>query len=194
MKILALEQAILAEKPIHTSFSCYPDSSLLRNNDNFYIPNFTKQIIATVGVYVAIHKIGKHILPTFIHRYYNACGMAINFVAADYKHELQLQGLSTDAACGFDHSFAISKTIPFANNLFSNMSFTCVYNTETYSIQVQQILEQVHEVCAKITEFFTIKIGDVFYIPLWDIPQNIAINDTFDCTIQNEHILHCRIQ
>lgn len=194
MKILAIEQSILTDtESALQDLVCYPDSSLLRNNDNFYIPNFSKHVSASIGVYVCIHKIGKHIHYKYIHRYYNACGIAINFIASDYKELLQKQGLQTDTARGFDHSFAISSPIQIAELPFADCNFTCTYNSQTYTIQGQEIEAHLHNSFARISEFYTIKIGDIFFLSLWHIPM-VTIGDIFECHIISKHVLHCHVQ
>lgn len=190
MKILAVEQAIETQ-----AFACYPDSSLLRNNDDFFIPNFSSHITAWLGIYVHVHKIGKHILPQFISRYYNAYGIAINFVASDSEETLQQKGLSTDIARGFDHSFAIStNAISTAKQAIEQAEFTCKYNNVIDTYSGNEILQKFQTTFSSITEYYTIKIGDIFFMPLHKIPQKICIGDVFECHINSQHVLQCSVK
>jgi 2-keto-4-pentenoate hydratase/2-oxohepta-3-ene-1,7-dioic acid hydratase in catechol pathway len=196
MKILSIENTfseLQNNEPI--SVACYPDSSILRNNDDFYIPNFSKKIEAQVGLYVTFSKIGKHIETQFISRYYKEYGVAVNFIATDMLENCKQKGISTDIARGFDHSFAMSNFQIKTQEIPLNQAvFKIKINSQEFEIEGKMIIELLEKFIAIATSYFTIKIGDIFFIPFMKLPDSIAITDQFDLFIQENHFLSCRIK
>lgn len=191
MKIVIAQSDSLRADADSYVYSCYPDSCLIRNNDDFYIPNFSSEIIAYFGVYVSIHKVGKHIAPEFIHRYIKSCGVAINFIAADTERELHARHQHTDIARGFDNSFAISKPIELPP---PTLKFACQYKDYSYSIAWCDIVDYIHKTCAHASTYYTLKIGDIFFMQLWQLPFCMEQADTITGSVQAEPLLYCKIQ
>ena len=48
-----------------------PDSSIIKNNKPFFLPDFSKEIHYEVEVVIKISKLGKGISAKFAHRYYD---------------------------------------------------------------------------------------------------------------------------
>ncbi|MDR2963926.1 MAG: fumarylacetoacetate hydrolase family protein [Bacteroidales bacterium] len=191
MKIIALSQPLSVSQ--NFSFACLPDSALLRNNDDFYLPNFSEHISAQAGMYVQLHKIGKHIEAQFVPRYIKDCGLAINFTAIDALHELHKNSLPGDIARGFDHSFAVSSsTAAFGEHEQVKLQFEynakILLNTET-----SLLLEPLCQAIAKASEYFTYKIGDVFFVPLIS-SVTVHAGDVFSGSMNGEHCLNCAVR
>ena len=58
----------IPDKPV---IFCKPDTALLKNNDDFYLPSFSKDVHYEAEIVVKIDKAGKSILPQFASRYYS---------------------------------------------------------------------------------------------------------------------------
>ena len=56
--------------PGEPMFFLKPDTALLRNNDPFYIPSFSKEVHYECELVVRINRVGKAIAERFAHRYY----------------------------------------------------------------------------------------------------------------------------
>jgi 2-keto-4-pentenoate hydratase/2-oxohepta-3-ene-1,7-dioic acid hydratase in catechol pathway len=195
MKIIGIEQCVNTFSSLHDySYCTYPDSAIIRNNDNFYIPNFSSSIEMIAGIYLQIAKIGKHVQPQFCHRYYNKYGFAINFIAKDLAQTLQSKGVSTDAAKGFDHSFAMSNVLlDTQQQPVEHANIVLRYNSQSFNISLQNSITSIHEHIAQASTFFTYKIGDIFFIPCITLPFTANIQDTIEAYINNNHMIHCTI-
>lgn len=194
MKIIASYNTLdSAKSNIITSY-CMPDNTLIRNNDNFYIPNFCSEISAQCGIYIQLSKIGKHIEPQFIQRYYSHYGVAINFIAKPVYLSLLSQQLPTNIAFDFDHSLAIS-TVSISNQQIplNSSEFSVQLNNKEFSFSVTQHIESIHAIIAETSKYYTYKIGDLFFIPIIEIDSIVQANDIFDFFIQNNHMLQCKI-
>ena len=68
------------EKPV---FFMKPDTSLLRNNQPFFYPDFTQELSYEVEVVLRVNRLGRNINRRFAHRYYDAATLGIDFTARD---------------------------------------------------------------------------------------------------------------
>jgi len=179
MKILAIENAIFnvskGEKP---KLAFYPDSSLLRNNDDFYIPNLSNTITASLGFYIKFSKIGKCIEPQFAERYYKEFGVAINFFANNGELDIER---------GFDKSLATSNSVLNINELNQELTFSINNTDRTFSLS--DAINTINNIISEASQYFTIKIGDIFYFPLTEQNQTIKITDSFNVSIKKENLL-----
>ena len=190
MKILALEYGHTVAS-LDESMACYPDSTLIRNNDDFYLPNFSKQIVAYVGMYLQFNKIGKCIEPRFAQRYFSECGCAIKFFAADVIEHNKQNGTATDIARSFDSSLAISNDkISFENQ---QLDFVTKLNGKPLDFNADAF-SCIPELIATATKYFTVKIGDLFFVPLVQVPVNVTIGDVFDVSLQGKQLLTCTVR
>jgi len=91
-----------------------PDTALLRNNNPFFIPDFSNDVHHEVEVVLKIKKPGRHIPLGFAKDYYDEVALGIDFTARDVQSQLKAKGLPWEKAKGFDHSAAMSAFIPLS--------------------------------------------------------------------------------
>jgi len=70
-----------------------PDTALLRNNNLFFIPDFSNEIHHEVELVVKIKKPGRHIPVAFAKDYYDEVALGIDFTARDVQNKLKAKGL-----------------------------------------------------------------------------------------------------
>ena len=143
-----------------------PDSALLRNNDPFYIPEWSNDLHHEVELIVKICKVGKNIEKKFAHRYYKELGLGIDFTARDLQSKLKDSGLPWEKAKAFDHSAVVCREfVPVESlqnrnaiqfNLDINGKTVQTGNSELMIYSIDQIIEH-------ISKYFTLKIGDLIY-------------------------------
>lgn len=80
------------EIPDRPVIFCKPDTALLKNNDDFYLPSFSKDVHYEAEIVIKIDKAGKSILPQFASRYYSQITLGIDFTARDVQNELKAKG------------------------------------------------------------------------------------------------------
>ena len=97
------------EKPV---FFLKPETAVLRKNQPFFYPAFSKDIHYEVELVVRINKIGLHIQEKFAHKYYDEIGLGIDFTARDLQDEQKEKGLPWEIAKAFDHSAPLGDFIP----------------------------------------------------------------------------------
>ena len=196
MKIIALENIIFNNQNQATNtIACYPDSSIIRNNDDFFIPNFSKNIRAYFGIYLSFSKIGKHIEPQFAHRYYKEFGVAINYIAEDTCNELLKMNKPTDIARGFDQSFAISNVqLKIQDFPIETTPIIFTINNSNFEFTIEKSLVAINNAIAEASQYFTFKIGDFFFIPCICMSDFMKQTDECNIFVNQNHMLCSRIR
>jgi len=142
-----------------------PDSALLLKNRPFFIPDFAKEFHHEVEMVVKINRIGKNIAPQFAHRYYEEVGLGIDFTARDLQSKLKEKGLPWEKAKAFDGSAVLSEFI--SKDEFKNIQdidFKLEVNGETRQRgNTSLMIHSVDEIIAHVSQYFTLKIGDLIY-------------------------------
>ena len=93
------------ERPV---FFMKPDTALLRNNDTFWIPPFSREVHYETELVVKINRTGKCIAERFAHRYYDEVTLGIDFTARDLQRAAIAQGHPWEIGKAFDRSAAIA--------------------------------------------------------------------------------------
>lgn len=172
----AEENSEISSEPL---FFLKPDTSLLRNNDPFYIPDFTKQVGYECNVVVKISRVTKCIEERFAHRCYDEIGLGIDFTAKDLQRKCIEKGLPWEVSKTFDHSAAISPQFIDKKEVdINNLRFECVLN----NVMVQQensanMLFSVDKIISYISQYMTLKIGDLIFTGTPVGAGTVAIGD-----------------
>ena len=184
----------IPEEPI---FFLKPDTALLRNNDPFYIPEWTGNLHHEVELVLRICRLGKNIEMKFAHRYYDAISLGIDFTARDVQSELMRKGLPWEKAKAFDYSAAISSKF-FPLSSFSELQeirFRLDVNNQT----VQQATSELmifgfDEIISHISKFMTLKIGDLIYTGTPAGVGPVKIGDKLEGYLEDEKMFDFRIR
>lgn len=153
------------EKPEEPVVFMKPDSSILLKNFPFVIPEFTKEVHHEVELVVKINKVGKYISPKFAHKYYEQIGLGIDFTARDLQAKLKAKGLPWEIAKGFDGATVVGE---FKNKEdFTDLTaidFSLLKNGVCVQTgNSRDMLWKIDELISYVSQFFTLKIGDLIY-------------------------------
>lgn len=147
-----------------------PDTALLRNNNPFFIPDFSNEIHHEVELVVKIKKPGRHIPVKFAKDYYDEVSLGIDFTARDVQNRLKAKGLPWEKAKGFDHSAVIANFLPLSVLLEgSNHGIDdCHFHLEKNGEIVQQghtkhMIHRVDEIISHVSAYFGLRIGDYIF-------------------------------
>ena len=153
------------QKPTEPVLFMKPDTSVLLKTFPFVIPDFSNDVHHEVEVLVKICKVGKSISPKFAHKYYDQIGLGVDFTARDVQSKLKEKGLPWEIAKGFDGATVIGDFVDkdqFDN--LQNISFQLKKNNEVVQNgNTQDMLWQIDELISYISQFFTLKIGDIIF-------------------------------
>ncbi len=152
------------EKPAEPVIFLKPDSSVLLKQHPFVIPPFSNEVHYEVEVLVKICKLGKHIDKRFAHMYYLEIGLGIDFTARDLQSKLKEKGLPWEKAKAFDGSAVLSEFFLKDNYELGNLNFQLFKNDVLVQDgNTKNMLWKIDEIIAYISQFFTLKIGDVIF-------------------------------
>ena len=142
-----------------------PDTAVLKDNKDFYYPEFSTDVHFECEVVFRICNEGKHVSPKFAHKYYDAIGLGIDFTARDIQSEHKVKGLPWELAKAFDHSAVISHLIPkedFQN--LKDISFSMKKNGEVVqSGNTKDMIFDIDTLIVYISKFITLRKGDLIY-------------------------------
>jgi 2-keto-4-pentenoate hydratase/2-oxohepta-3-ene-1,7-dioic acid hydratase in catechol pathway len=153
------------ERPTEPVVFMKPDSAVLLKQHPFVIPEFSEDIHHEIELIVKINKVGKYIEPKFAHKYYDEISVGIDFTARDLQNELKAKGLPWEKAKAFDGSAVIGEFLQKKQfNSLENLTFELVSNSNTVQKgNSGMMLWKIDELISHISQFFTLKIGDIIF-------------------------------
>jgi len=193
-----LGHTLLIEEPV---IFTKPESAVIREHKPFFIPDFAQRFDYETEVIVRINRLGKSIAPRFAHRYYDEVTLGIDFTARDLQDSLRSRGLPWDICKGFDGSAAIGAWIPKEKLLTSpdapgdesgiqGLHFHLDINGQTVQEGcTADMLYKVDEIIAYISQFFTLKTGDMLYTGTPAGVGPVHINDHLEGWIEQRKVL-----
>ncbi|HKJ42257.1 MAG TPA: fumarylacetoacetate hydrolase family protein [Sunxiuqinia sp.] len=143
-----------------------PDSALLRNNEAFYIPDFSNDLHFECELIIRVNRLGKNIEKRFANRYYDEIGLGVDFTARDLQNKLREKGLPWEKAKGFDRSAVISSEFILKEQLpdLNSIKFQLKKNGEVVQDgDSAYMLFPLDEIISQVSKYFTLKIGDLIY-------------------------------
>ena len=145
---------------------------------------------------VKINRIGKHIEPQFAYKYYQEIGLGIDFTARDIQQKCKEKGLPWEKAKGFDGSAVVG-------NFMDKSAFTDL-NHIPFSLRQNDVIVQdgnssdmiftIDDIISYISQFMTLKIGDLIYTGTPSGVGPVKINDLLEGFIGDEKMLSCRVK
>jgi acylpyruvate hydrolase len=153
------------ERPTEPVVFLKPDTAVLKDNEPFYHPDFSKDIHHEVEIILKINKVGKNIEAKFAHKYYDEIGIGIDFTARDLQSKLKEKGLPWEKAKAFDNSAPISGFVPKSQfSDLKNLNFHLEINGEVHQKgNTEMMLWNFDEIIAEVSKYFTLKTGDLIF-------------------------------
>ena len=153
------------KKPDEPVIFLKADSSLLKDHKPFFIPDHLGRIEYETEVVVRICKLGKTVPVRFAPRYYDALTVGIDFTARELQHKLSQAGQPWDLAKGFDGAACIGEWVP--KEKFRDLN-TLRFHLDINGQTVQEgctadMLYKIDEIIAYISQYFTLKTGDILF-------------------------------
>jgi len=142
-----------------------PDTAVLKDNKDFYYPEFSKDVHYECEFVVRICNEGKHVSKKFAYKYYDAVGLGIDFTARDLQSKLKEKGLPWELAKAFDHSAVISSLIPkeeFAAINAVNFSLK-KNNVVVQEGNTKDMIFDIDTLIVYISKYITLRKGDLIY-------------------------------
>ena len=184
------------EKPENPVVFLKPDTAILLKGQPFFIPDFSQDVHHEVEVLVRINRIGKHIQPKFSYKYYDEIGLGIDFTARDLQAQLKAKGLPWEKAKGFDGAAVVGKWVAKTElPQVDELQFSLRKNGETVQAgNTALMLWKIDELIAYVSQFFTLKIGDIIFTGTPAGVGPVAINDILVGELEGRELFNIKVK
>ena len=191
--------------PGKPQFFMKPDTALLRNNDPFYVPAFSRDLHYETELVVRINRVGKAIAERFAHRYYDEVGLGIDFTARDLQRRAIAEGLPWESCKAFD------RCAGFYYFTFKSEIFTCMMQELGGDVQrlhftldvngerrqrgdTAEMLFTVDRIIATVSRYMTLRMGDLLYTGTPAGVGPVRPGDTLRAALEGRELLNFDIR
>lgn len=184
------------ERPKDPVVFLKPDTSILLKKQPFFIPDFSKDVHHEVEILVKINRLGKYIDQKFAHKYYEEIGLGIDFTARDVQKQLKEKGLPWEKSKGFDGAAVISPFVKKTKyNDINNLKFSLEKNGSVVQDgDTAHMLWKIDELIAYVSQFFTLKIGDIIFTGTPAGVGRVDANDKLEGFIEGEKMFSINVK
>ena len=185
-----------SEKPDSPVLFLKPETSIIQKKQPFFIPDFSNNIQYEVEVLIKINRLGKTISPKFSHKYYDEIGLGIDFTARDLQNKLKKDSLPWEKSKSFDGSALIGNWINKKNiDDINNLEFRLTKNGDIVQKgNTSKMLWDIDELISEISNFFTLKIGDIIFTGTPSGVGRVVENDNLVGYINNNECFSIKIK
>ena len=183
------------ERPEHPIIFMKPETSLLKNNEPFYYPDFSNDIHHEVEVLVKMKKEGKSIQKEFAKDYYDEIGLGIDFTARDWQTKLKTKGHPWEIAKAFNGAAPISHFISKSNSDVTNINFRLEKDgQEVQNGNTGLMLWPIDEIISYVSKFILLKEGDIIFTGTPKGVGPVAVGDRLVGFLENEKMFDFEVK
>jgi acylpyruvate hydrolase len=172
-----------------------PDTALLKNGEDFYLPSFSNDVHHEIELVIRINKVGKNIQEKFARNYFSEVGIGVDFTARDLQAQLKTKGLPWELAKGFDGSAPIGEFLPIADLDLSNINFGLKKNGAwVQQGNTKDMIFSFDKIISFISQYFTLKVGDLIYTGTPAGVGPVAIGDKLEGFMEEISMLNFEVK
>ena len=147
-------------------FFMKPDTSLLRYNKPFNLPEWSHEIHHEIELVIRISKHVKKVPANLADNYFEEIGLGIDFTARDLQNQLKSNGLPWEKAKAFDHAAVVGAEF-ISKKRFNNLS-NISFHLDINGIRIQSgnsglMIFHFCDIISYISNYITLKKGDLIY-------------------------------
>lgn len=186
-----------------------PETALTRIDWPFFVPDWSKEIVAEVSLAARINHLGKSIPERFAHRYFDQVTIGVNFRARDIYNELISAHNPTDIATGFDGSCYLGEWLSLSdlpsdwlssNYLSSNLLIESGPSSSNrlssnLLIESNPLIESgllIDNLISEASRYYLLKTGDIVMTAPLALIENVKEGDIISASLAGNVITHCR--
>lgn len=173
-----------------------PDSSLLKNNKPFFLPEFSSMIQYEAEVVIKISRLGKGIEAQYAYRYFDEISLGIDITARDIQNRNSASGLPWELSKCFDGAAPVGRFIPITSIPDpESIDFSLEINGEmVQSGNTSDMIFNINELVSYVSRYFTLKTGDLIFTGTPSGVGPLRRNDNLVGRIGNETLLDMMIK
>lgn len=166
-------------------FRLYADSAVHRNHQPLFLPELSGGWKAVICPAIKISRLGTHLSHRFAGRYYDSVGVAAIFVPASVN---QIPTLD-EKYFAMDSAYAVGEFIEIGS---PQMPHTISFGDKSISFSIEDL--KVDDCLCRLSEFMTLKMGDLLMFAHKSFETSLNINDTIDIDINSTQSLYFKIK
>lgn len=184
------------ERPDEPVVFIKPDSAILLKQHPFVIPDFSDDIHHEIEIIVRINKVGKYIDAKFAHKYYDEIGVGIDFTARDLQQKLKDKGLPWEKSKAFDGSAVVGEFLKKSQfESMENLTFELTNNGKTVQKgNTSHMLWKIDELIAHVSQYFTLKIGDIIFTGTPEGVAKVQPNDVLEGFLESNKLFRIQVK
>jgi 2-keto-4-pentenoate hydratase/2-oxohepta-3-ene-1,7-dioic acid hydratase in catechol pathway len=170
-----------------------PATALLKENQPFFYPEWTKDLHYETELVFRICKQGKYIKEKFAHKYYDKISVGIDFTARDLQAYQKSKGLPWEIAKAFDNSAVIGHFFDYMPKE-TGINFSLHKNGQ--KVQQGNTLQMIYgidKLIEYISQFFSLQVGDLIYTGTPAGVGPVQIGDNLEGFLEGEKVFECKI-
>ena len=154
-----------SELPSEPIIFMKPDTALVKEGTDIYLPDFSSEIHFECELVVKINKAGKFIQKEFAKNYYSEITLGLDLTARELQSKCKEKGLPWEIAKSFDNSAPIStKWIHVDDIDLTDLNFQFFQNGELKQNGfTKDMIFSIDELIAYVSKFITLKTGDLLF-------------------------------
>ena len=190
MKVVCVENALVSDSDLYLTVRS--DSSVLRNNDDFYMPSFSQKMVCTVGYMLRVTRLAKCMNEKFAPRCYDAVGVAVAFTAQDVVERNCALCRPCDEAYCFDKSIALSPESVAPDAVNKGLLQIKIGNSQK-ECKLSDLQISFDKALSKASELLTLKMGDIVYVATTE-PFAPQIGDRIEVALNGQSLLDFEVK
>jgi 2-keto-4-pentenoate hydratase/2-oxohepta-3-ene-1,7-dioic acid hydratase in catechol pathway len=166
--------------------------ALLKDGKPFYIPDFSSEMQYETEIVVKISRLGKSIVKRFAYRYFEEVTVGIDMTARDLQRKFREAGLPWELCKSFDNSAVVGEFVKLEElkKDINNLSFHLDINGKTVQKGItSDMIFKIDRIIEYVSEFVTLKIGDLIYTGTPAGVGNVHVNDRLQGYIGEKKLL-----
>lgn len=173
-----------------------PDTAVLRNNADFYYPEFSKDMHYECELVYRVSREGKHIQEKFATSYLDGVGLGIDFTARDLQRKAKEKGHPWTLAKCFNNSAPVSDFLPMSQfRDLADIKFSCAINDEVRQEgHTADMIFSIETLIAYISRFITIKKGDLIFTGTPKGVGPVQVGDHIAASLKGQQLLDFHVR
>jgi 2-keto-4-pentenoate hydratase/2-oxohepta-3-ene-1,7-dioic acid hydratase in catechol pathway len=185
-----------SELPTEPIFFMKPDTALVKEGSDIYLPDFSKEVHFECELVVKINKAGKFIQKEFAKNYYSEISLGLDLTARDLQTKCKDKGLPWEIAKAFDNSAPISSQwINVSDVNLTELNFQFFQNGALKQNGfIKDMIFSIDELISYVSQFVTLKTGDLLYTGTPAGVGKITIGDQLQATLNGNKIFEFSVK
>ena len=172
-----------------------PATAVNRNGNDFYYPDFSKNIHFELELVLKICKNGKFVQEKFASDYYEKIGLGIDFTARDLQDKCKAKGHPWEIAKAFDNSAMLGDFVDKSELDLSGIDFKLTKNGNVQQHgNSKDLIFPFDTLITHVSKFFTLQKGDLLFTGTPAGVGAVTIGDKLEGFINDKSLLTCNIK